>query len=334
MLALAKYSLKGPYQAAAIVGMLAIGAVFLPLLAGQSFIIAIATTVLIVMASALVGLIILTQGTVSGLKSIVVSIFGITLVTTLVLKTPTLGISIGLMQWLPVVILAQTLKSTKSLTLMILAGLVLALVAIAIQFLIWPDLESRLLPIFHQSFAGLYDNPELSSEKVGKYIQLLVHWMVLLLVSTLYLLFTGILLLSRSMQARLAKSDGYKKEFHAIALGKPAALAGLALLILGSWLDQDWITSMAMAVMAAFLYQGLAVVHSKLATSKHKTLIISIYYTLLIISPQVVAASSIGGIIDNWLIFRKKGMIFLFCFIVIVVLIVLIHSIYRNIEST
>ncbi len=305
MLALAKYSLKGPYQAAAIVGMLAIAAVFLPLLAGQSFIIAIATTVLIVMASALVGLIILTQGTVSGLKSIVVSIFGITLVTTLVLKTPTLGISIGLMQWLPVVILAQTLKSTKSLTLMILAGLVLALVAIAIQFLIWPDLESRLLPIFHQSFAGLYDNPALSRETVEEYIQLLVHWMVLLLVSTLFLLFTGILLLSRSMQARLAKSDGYKKEFHAIALGKPAALAGLAILILGSWLNQDWITSMAMAVMAAFLYQGIAIVHSKLAASKHRTLIIGIYYALLVVFPQVVAVSSVTGMIDNWMVFRK-----------------------------
>ena len=333
MLALAKYSLKGPYQAAAVVGVLAIAAVFLPLLAGQSFIIAIATTVLVVMASSLVGLIILTQGTVSGLKSIAVAIFGITLVTLLVLKTPTLGISIGLMQWLPIVILAQTLKSTRSLTLMILAGLVLALVAIAIQFLIWPDLESRLLPIFQESFAGLYDNPAFSRETVEEYIQLLIHWMVLLLAPTLYLLFTGILLLSRSMQARLAKSDKYQQEFHAIALGKPAALAGLPILILGSWLDQAWITSMAMAVMAAFLYQGIAIVHSKLAASKHRTLIISIYYTLLIISPQAVAVSSIGGIIDNWLIFRKRGMIFLFCFIVIVVLMALIHSIYRNIES-
>lgn len=306
MLALARYSLKGPYQAAAVVGMLAMAAVFLPLLAGQSFLIAIVATVLIVMACALVGLIILTQGTVSGLKSIVVSIFGITLVTTLVLKTPTLGISIGLMQWLPIVILAQTLKSTRSLSLMIFAGLVLAMVAIAMQFLIWPDLEDSLLLVFQQLFVSLNDNPALSSERVEESIQLLVHWMVLLLVPTLYLLFTGIMLLSRSMQARLASLDGYQQEFHALALGKSAALAGLAILILGSWLDQDWITSMAMAVMAAFLYQGIAVVHCKLATSKHRTLIIGIYYALLIIFPQVVAASSIGGMIDNWIVFRKN----------------------------
>ena len=138
MLALAKYALKGPYQAATVVGILAIAAVFLPLVAGQTIISALATTALIVMAGALVGLIILTQGTASGLKAIVVSIFGITLVTTLSLGAPTLGISIALMQWLPIVILAQTLKSTKSLALMILAGLILAVVAIAIQFLIWP----------------------------------------------------------------------------------------------------------------------------------------------------------------------------------------------------
>ena len=149
MQALAKYSLKGPYHAASVVGMLAIAGVFLPLLAVQSFLSAMVTAVLIVMASSLVGLIILTQGSVSGLKAIIVSVFGITLVTTLVLKAPTLGLSIGLAQWLPVVILAQTLKTTKSLAMMILVGLVLAIVAIGIQFLIWPDLEAALFRYFN-----------------------------------------------------------------------------------------------------------------------------------------------------------------------------------------
>lgn len=306
MLALAKYSLKGPYQAASVVGMLAIAAVFLPLLVGQSFITAMITAVLIVMASALVGLIILTQGTASGVKAIFVSIFGITLVTTLVLQAPTLGLSIGLAQWLPIVILAQTLKSTKSLAFMMLAGLALAIVAIALQFLIWRDLEAMLLPVFQQSLSGLAENPALSSDMLEEFTQLLVHRMVLLLVPTMYLLFVSIMLLSRWMQAKLADSDGYHQEFNAIALGKPAALAGMAILILSIWLDLDWITSVAMAVMVAFLYQGIAVVHSKLATNKRKALILGMFYALLIISPKVVAVSSIAGMIDNWLIFRKK----------------------------
>ena len=192
MLALAKYTLKGPYQAAIVVALLAIAAVFLPLVVGQSLLGGLATAIFIVMASALVGLIILTQGTRSGLKAIIVSIFGITLVTTLVLKTPALGLSIGLMQWLPIVILAQTLRTTRSLALMILAGLVLATAAIAMQFLIWPDLEARLLPGFQQSFAQLADNPALDSNMIAEYTRLLAHWSVLLLVPMLYMMFVSI----------------------------------------------------------------------------------------------------------------------------------------------
>ncbi len=306
MLALAKYALKGPYHAATIVAMLAIAAVFLPFVAGQSFVSAIATAILIVMASALVGLIILTQGTRPGLKSIIASILGITLVTTLTLNTPTLGISIGLVQWLPIVILAQTLRSTRSLALMILAGLVLSIAVILLQFIIWPNLETTLLPGFQQSFALLAENPAITGEMVEKYTQLLTHWTVLLLVSMMYMLFVSIILLSRWMQGKLATSDGYSKEFQAISLGKPAALASLVVVLLSSWLDQDWITSVALTAMVAFLYQGIAVVHSKLAVNKHKAIIIGIFYASLVIFPQVMAASSIAGMLDNWLIFRKK----------------------------
>jgi hypothetical protein len=306
MLALAKYALKGPYHAAFIVAMLAISAVYLPLVAGQSFVSAIATAVFIVMASALVGLIILTQGTRSGLKAIIASIVGITLITTLTLNAPALGISIGLVQWLPIIILAQTLRTTRSLALMILAGLVLAIAVILLQFLFWPELEATLLPGFQQSFAQLAENPAITSEMVAQYSQLLAHWTVLLLVAMMYMLFVSILLLSRWMQGKLASSNGYSKEFHAIALGKPAALASLTVVIAASWLNQDWISSVALVAMVAFLYQGIAVVHSKLAVNKHKTIVIGIFYAALLIFPQVMAASSIAGMLDNWLIFRRK----------------------------
>jgi len=307
MLALAKYSLKGPYHAASVVGILTIVAVFLPLLTGQSFVTLMAITVLIGMASALVGLIILTQGSVSGLKAIIVSIFGITLVTTISLNAPTFGLEIGLALWLPIVILAQTLKTTRSLAFMILAGLVLAIAAIAIQFLIWPELEATILPIFQQSLAGLTENPAISSEMLEEITQLLAHRMVLLLVPTMYLMFVGIMLLSRSMQAKISNSDGYAQEFQSMALGKPAVLVAVVIMILSVWLDKDWITSMALSVMAAFLYQGIAIVHCKLAANKQKALIIGIYYaSLIIINPYIAAVSSIAGMIDNWLIFRKN----------------------------
>ncbi|MCZ6469981.1 MAG: hypothetical protein O6649_01345 [Gammaproteobacteria bacterium] len=306
MLTLAKYALKGQYQAAAVVGILAIVAVFFPLVAGTTFISALVTTVLIVMSGALVGLIILTQGTISGLKAIIVSIFGITLVTWIVLKAPSLGISIALAQWLPIVILAHTLKSTKSLAMMILAGAALATGVAGIQFYAVPDLEAEWLTVIQLSMEQLQGNPAYSSMVVRDNIQLFVHWMVLLMVPAMYLLFVSILHLSRWLQARVAGSDGYNQEFRAIALGKPAAIFAVAVLILSFWLNQDWITSMALIVMAAFLYQGVAVVHSRAVRSKYRAWMIGFFYALLLLFPQVVALTSIVGVIDNWLVFRKN----------------------------
>jgi hypothetical protein len=305
MLALARYALKGQYHAAAVVGVLAIAAVFFPLVAGNAFISALITTILIVMSGALVGLIILTQGTVSGLKAIVVSVLGITLVTAIILKAPALGISIALAQWLPIIILAHTLKSTKSLSMMILIGAGLAALVGAVQFYVWPDIEQEWLRIIRLSLEQMKDNPAYSSVVVRENIQLFVHWMVLLIVPAMYLMFLSILFLSRWLQARITKSDGFSREFKSIALGKPAAIVAIAVLSLSLWLDQDWIVSMALIVMSAFLYQGLSIVHSRAARNKFKAFIIGIFYVLLLLFPQVVALTSIVGIIDNWLVFRK-----------------------------
>ena len=130
--------------------------------------------------------------------------------------------------------------------------------------------------------------------------------MVLLMVPAMYLLFVSILLFSRWLQARIAESDAYNREFRAISLGKPAAIVAMVVLILSFWSGQDWITSMALIVMAAFLYQGVAVVHSRVTKSKHRAWIIGIFYALLLLFPQVVAVASMAGVIDNWLVFRKN----------------------------
>jgi hypothetical protein len=305
MLALAKYALKGPYQAATIVGILAVTAVFFPLITGQAFVSALFGTVLIVMSGALVGLIILTQGTLSGLKAIVVAVLGITVVTLIVLQTPLLGISFALAQWLPIIILAHTLKSTKSMPVMILTGVVLAIVVVAAQSVLLPELELTWLRLIQLSIEQMPENPAYQSEVLRENFEMFVHWMVLLLVPVMFLFFVSILLLSRWLQAKIADSDGYSKEFKALALGKPAAMVAAAVLASSYWLSQDWIASVTMVIMAAFLYQGIAVVHSRAARSKHRTVVIGIFYALLLIFPQVLAVTSMVGVIDNWLIFRK-----------------------------
>lgn len=307
MLALARYALKGPYQAATIVGLLAIVAVVLPLMGGSPFATMIITAALTLFSGALVGLIILTQGSRSGLKAVVVSIVGITVVATIALEAPMLGVSIGLAQWLPIVILAQVLRSTKSLTLMMLSGLALALFAVALQFLVWPDLEANWLLVIEESIVQLKQYPEYQDVDIANNARLLVHFMVLVLGSAMYSLFIGILLMARSMQARLADSDGFSTEFRAISFGKSTGLVAVLLLAFSFWVNQAWILSIALLVMTAFLFQGIAVVHTRVSRSKRSRLLITLFYVLLLIFPQAVVVTAVVGLLDNWLILRKPA---------------------------
>lgn len=305
MLALAKYALKGPYQAAAMVGMLVIVAVFFPLISGNPILSLMVTSVLILVACTLVGLIILTQGSISGLKAISVAIIGITLVAAVVLKKPGLGISIALAQWLPIVIMAQSLRTTKSLAAMLLVGVLLAGIGTGVQFLLWPELEAEWVQQLEIASRQLQESAAYRDTVVFDTLPLLIHWMVLSLGAFSYTMFVSILLLARWLQARIAESDGFSREFQAISLGKQASLAGAAVLMLGFWLDLDWIKSLALVVMAAFMYQGIAVVHARAAASKRKGLLIVLFYALLLIFPQVVVLTMIVGLLDNWLVFRK-----------------------------
>ena len=303
MLALARYTLKGPYQAAAVVGLLAVLAVFIPPMLGNSLLGVLIASLCMLVSCSLVGLIILTQGSASGLKAIGVSILGITVVAWALIDAPELGLWTGVVQWLPIILLSQTLRSSKSLGLTMLAGLVLGAVAIGLQYLFWGSMEADLIA---QSLQRMGDVDQLDGRIVERNVEL-VRLFVLAMVAMAYLVIMLVLLAARWMQASLAESHGFREEFHGLVLGKPAAAASLVLIGLSFWLQQPWMLSLAFLVVIAFMFQGIAVVHSKLF-SRPKTgrAMGFLFYLLLLVFPQVVALTAITGVIDNWLVFRRK----------------------------
>ena len=169
----------------------------------------------------------------------------------------------------------------------------------------WPGLEAEWIQQVERASELLQGNSTYGNTVVLDNLPIFIHWMVLALGSMTYGLFVSILLLARWLQARIAKSDGYGREFQSLSLGKQATLAGLAVLILAYWLKLDWITSISLVVIAAFTFQGIAVVHSRTASGKRKGLLLGLFYALLLIFPQVVALTAIVGLLDNWLVFRK-----------------------------
>ena len=302
MLALARFTLKGPYQAALVVGLLAVLAVFIPPMVSSTVFGVLVASLCMFLSCTLVGLIILTQGSVSGLKAIGVSILGITLVAWALINAPELGLWTGLVQWLPIILLSQTLRTSKSLALTMLLGLLLGVIGIAAQYLVWGDLEAEMIA---QTIQRMGSADQLDAQLVERNIQL-VRLFVLAMVAMAYLLFMLIVMIARWMQASLAGSAGFGQEFRALSLGKPAAAVALGLVLASIWVSQTWLSSLAFLVVIAFMFQGVAVVHSKLAPRKQAGLLLGLFYALLLVFPQAVALTAITGVIDNWLVFRKK----------------------------
>ena len=302
MLALARYTLKGPYQAAGVVGLLAVLAVFIVPLLGQSPVTLLLTLATNLFAVVLVGLIILTQGPGQGLRVIAISAVAASLAAWLLLKSPAPGISMVVLQWLPVIFLAQTLRSTNSLAITVLAGIAIGVIVIVLQSIFWSDLESA----WFAQMVSRDDAAQLSDEERGQIAQF-VRLLMLLFASSLYLMYMLVIFLARWMQARLADSEGFRREFCALTLGKPAALVAVISVPLGLWLQQSWLVSFAFLVIIAFMFQGIAVVHSKLAPKKQSFAMLLLFYVLLVFTWQITGIlTSITGIIDNWLGFRGK----------------------------
>lgn len=304
LLALARYTLKGPYQATAVVGLLAIVAVFIVPVMGYSAVSVILAFVTNLLAVVLVGLIILTQGSAAGMKVIAVSALALSLAAWMGLNSTQPGLSMALLQWLPVIALAQVLRSSNSLALTLLVGLFIGVLVIAFQFLFWSDLESSWMA---QMMQRREVETQLSEEQSAQLLQF-VRLMMLLMASSLYLMYILVIFIARWLQAKLADSQGFGQEFRALSLGKKAALMAIVVVPLGLFLQQAWLISFAFIVVIAFMFQGIAVLHSRLAKRKQAHGLFVLFYLLLVFTWQITGIlTAITGIVDNWLDFRKNS---------------------------
>lgn len=291
MVGIARHALKSPFHALTVVGLLAVLSLIFPFVS--------------LLSGAIVSLIILTQGLKSGLRVIVLSVIATSAMTWLTMGSPMVGIMVGLVQWLPMVVLAELLRKTQSLSVVILFSLVLGVIAASMQFFFWPDLGLLWQDMVKQFLiesnqAARYDELSLAIEQL---VQLFLVFIVGVMVST----YISTLMFGRWLQAKLVDSPGYNKEFYGIKLGKKAGLIAVLAVAVSAVVATDYLVAVAIVIGSGFLFQGLAVVHVRANRSSRKVLFIVLFYFLLLVFPHVVALTTFVGIIDNWFDFRGKS---------------------------
>lgn len=115
------------------------------------------------------------------------------------------------------------------------------------------------------------------------------------------------LMLGRWWQALLYNPGGFRRDFHALSMGRALALAVVVLAGLGA-AGLDVAANAALAGMAAALFHGVAIVHALVAKLPQGILWLAPFYVLLVFMlPYLGLMLAVAGVLDTVLDFRRRA---------------------------
>lgn len=294
MIVLARFIMRGHAQAALIAATTALLSLLMPLFG--------------LISAATIGLITLRQGWRAGLFASTAATLGTAGLSLVVLGTPTAGLGILIVLWVPLWFFAGILRVTRSLTLTFQLGAVsgMALVSVFRFFVADPSAYwQQLLEPVRQT---LITDGLLTAEFSLRIVQDAAQWMTGSFAAALVLQTLISLIIARSWQAALYNPGGFGAEFRAFRLGRRSGIFILLLLGSVSLMPQaGLIADLLLLASILLVMQGLAVGHAlRYATGARRGWLVGGYLLLVLFMPQALIVSACVGLIDVWLDLRAR----------------------------
>ena len=296
MKGLASFVMRGPSQAVMVTTVLAMLSVPLPLLG--------------IFGAAGIGLVTLRNGAGSGIRIALLATLACGIFMAIAFLNPLPALGFLLLQWMPVIILAQFLRASRSLDFTLQLALGFGLLLIIGQHLLLNDVagfwQTQLQPLFDQLVAnGVMDQS--GSQTVLKKLSV---WMGGLMAAGLFLQLSCSLFVARWWQALLYNPGGFREEFHRFRLPKTIGVLGVAAMLILSvptLAQADLIRHLAILLSTILFLGGLAVMHGLLGKIKSSGIWLGLVYFLLIfLLPQVSMVLATIGLLDVWIDFRTR----------------------------
>ena len=263
------------------------------------------------LSSAAVALVTLRKGAAPGalLMGLAVGVSGA--LALLALGGINLAIGFLLLMWLPIWLLAVLLRSSRSLSMMILGALVLGLVMIGGQFIQSADPVAEWKALLVPFVESLTDAQLVESSQQTALISLMASWMPGIVAAGFFLQSTVSLLLARWWQALLFNPGGFRTEFHQLRLPKALAIALFLVLLLvfvqSSGSGVSLMEYVLILLVTTWFIQGLALAHGIVGRIGSSIgWLIGIYLLLLFALPHTVIVLATVGIADAWFDFRAR----------------------------
>ncbi len=215
----------------------------------------------------------------------------------------------ALLQWLPIVMVAQLLQQTRSLSFTLNIMVITGLVIVALSSVLVPNSAELWDRFFSWMMQGSMQQLETGDADFGERYQAFLDVMTGVAMASLILVWTASLLLARWWQSLLDEPGGFRTEFTGLKLGKVAAVTGLALFLAMTYSKLPLMRELLLVMMSAFLFQGIATVHYLLRTLKSASGWLFFFYAGLALSPlvpQVPGFLSMLGALENLIELRDR----------------------------
>ena len=264
-------------------------------------------------AAGMVGLVTLKYGVADGALILAASVAVSSAVMLLVLNSADAAILFAVSMGLPILLLAAVLRSTASQgAALACAGLLGGTAIAAIHLLTanpvaWWRGVLEIFLVDRMRAGGAPDPATLESLRgvAEKLAPLMSGAPTGIAVGTMVLLF-----LARWAHAVLDNPGGFGKEFRALRVGRPVAIAavllGLSAFFFGGFAS-GLLPELFNLVVALYVIQGIAVAH---ALVKHRSAssgwLVFMYILVVLMPPLAMIVLSVAGFSDTWLDYRAR----------------------------
>lgn len=220
--------------------------------------------------------------------------------------------SMFLLMWVPVLITANVLRTTRSINLALTVAGGLAAGAMLLLYVFigdvvawWRELLGGVLqPILEQM------DVQMSAGDTGMMIDTLARVMSGALAATIVITTMTNLFIGRWLQSLLFNPGGFGAEFRSIRLGRPVGIATAAVLALagfGGGALGDFGLNLVFLLGAMYALHGLALAHAVVEQTRgHVAWLIALYVTIMLALPQVAMVLASAAFVDSWMDFRSR----------------------------
>lgn len=213
--------------------------------------------------------------------------------------------------WLPAVLLAMSMRVTRSLALTMQVTVLVAVVAILAFYVIVDDLQEFWQPVMAFMVEWARESQLLDQVAlIESQPELVAHTLTVVFVMSNWSMYALYLFFGVRYATATAEEASRFGRFCDLNLGRVIALLTALMSVLAFMVGTVWLQSVAIVLFAVFWLQGLAVVHWMYVEGKLPLFVVIVTYLLMpFLHIVMFLALAVVGYTDAWFQYRRRAVV-------------------------